>query len=166
MSENGTGDAGGVNHAPGTFTHNNAADLPGQTPISNESAQGQFAETRDEVTKAEHAALNMSEAERRTDMGRPVLSYQSFKVERTHHQPQPELSYETLLPYRASVDAAHFNDQQMKTHRQAMRNQPVYVPRNKQQDSARRLEPMAKEKFISDRFAQAHEPNQPKDRNR
>lgn len=166
MSDNGSGNAGGVSHAPGTFTHNNAADLPGQSPISNESAQGQFAETRDDITKAEHAALNMSEAERRSGMDRPVLSYQSFKAERTHHQPHPELSYETPLPYRMSVDAAKFNDQQMKTHRQAMRAQPVYVPRDKQQDSARRLEPMAKEKFISDRFAQAHEPNQSKDRNR
>ena len=166
MSENGSGDAGSLNHAPGTFTHNNAADLPGQSSISKESTQGQFAETRDDITKAEHAALNMSEAERRGGMDRPVLSYQSFKAERTHHQPQPELSYETPLPYRASVDAAQFNTQQMKTHRQAMRDQPVYVPPDKQQETARRLEPMAKEKFISDRFAQAHQQSQSKDRDR
>ncbi len=164
MAENGNGNPGGLNHDPGTFTHNNAADLPGQTPLSQDSTQGQFAETRDEITKAEYAAMNMSEAERRNDIGRPVLSYSSFKAERTHHQPAPELSYETPLPYRASVDAAHFNDQQMKTHRQAMRDQPVYVPRDKQQDSARRLEPMAKDRFVSDRFARAHNNTQSKDR--
>ncbi|MGD1881190.1 MAG: hypothetical protein ACFB11_02545 [Paracoccaceae bacterium] len=108
----------------------------------------------------------MSEAERRAQIERPVMSYESFKATRTHHQLAPELSYETPLPYRTSVDAAKFNDQQIKTHRQAMRDQPQYVPSEKQTESARNLAPTAKQKFISERFADAHGPKQTKARDR
>ncbi|MEP0961863.1 MAG: hypothetical protein ABJQ70_09870 [Roseobacter sp.] len=170
MAENGN-ETGGLNHGPGTFTNNNAADLPGQTAGNQDTAQEQFAETRDDITKAEHAAAQMTETQRRNGMTRPVVSYESFKAQRQYHQPVPELSYEMPLPYRSAVDAAKFNDLQIRTHRQAMRDQPKNAAPNKKMDEQTNqnqghLNPTTKGKFISNRFATAQLRPQPKDKNR
>lgn len=156
MSENSNDASGGLNHDAGSFTQNNASDLPGQDAGKQDTAQEQFSQTRDATTQAEVAASQKTETERRHDMTRPVMSKRGFKVARSSHQPVAEHSMETTLPDTKGLDAAKHYDLQAKEHAAAMKDQLQFVPKEKQKESERHLEPSAKDKFIAKRFEQAH----------
>ncbi len=166
MSENNSTESGGLNHDAGSFTQNNAADLPGQDSGKQDTAQDQFSQTRDPTTQAEVAASQKTETERRHEMTQPVMSRRCFKVARSSHQPLAEHSMETALPDTKGVDAAKHRDLQAKEHAAAMKDQPDFVPREKQREAERHLEPSAKDKYMAKRFEQAHGPKQSHDKSR
>lgn len=147
MSEIKSGSGGGYNHGPGSFAHNNADRLPGQSPpnVNAPDVRSGFAQTRDPATQAQYADLGKSEAERRAAFSQPQMNRAAFMAQRRPHQPMPELTMNAPLPYRQRIDWAKHTELQRQEHETALRDQPR-TPQAK---------PMSKDQFLARRFGDA-----------
>ena len=158
MSEIKGASNGGYNHGPGSFAHNNADRLPGQSPpnVNAPDVRTGFAGTRDPATQAQHADMGKTESQRRAELTQPKQSRAAFMDHRRRHQPIPELTMEAPLPYRQRIDWAKHSEMQRKEHGAAMNDQPR-MPQQHQ--------PMSKDQFIAQRFGDAaHGKNQTRSR--
>lgn len=164
-----------LNHEAGSFTHNNADQLPSQTTAPDREAQGPdnapevrggFQQTRDEATQKQEADLSKTEAQRREEITRPVMTRSAHKLGRSRHQPTETLAMETDLPEKATVDRTTHDNLQRKEDIAAMKEQPHHVTQEERQESGRHLEPSSKEQFVAKRFEQAHGPKPSQDKSR
>ena len=147
MNEIKSGSGGGYNHGPGSFAHNNADRLPGQSPpnVNVPDVRSNFSQTRDPATQAQYADLGKTEAERRAAFSQPQMSRSAFMAQRRPHQPMPELTMNAPLPYRQRIDWAKHTELQRQEHAAAMSAQP----------QSQRPEPMSKDQFLAQRFGDA-----------
>lgn len=178
----------GLDHGPGSFAKNNAADLPGQettgqAPDRAPDVRDPFQDTRPAEVKAQEAELSKPESHRRVHhvgkisaQPKATLSKAKYKAARTaphkSHAPREELSMETDLPHKEAVDREMHNQRQSKEDYLARRGQPRAAKARMKADQEKKIEAAQKpdihsrESYIKARYAKALKADKPLDRSR
>ncbi|WP_299671772.1 hypothetical protein [uncultured Roseobacter sp.] len=138
MSETTDGKSGDLNHDPGSFTHNNKADLPGQVP-----ATGRDMQSPDRAPDAGKSFEQTHEARQPVDL---VKDYDSFRQQRMSHMPTAQLDMHADLPHAQSVDRAKFHHLQAKEDRHATQGMRTMTEKE-YKDPPPKQQPMAQEDF-------------------
>lgn len=146
-----------LTHGPGTFTHNNKDSLPGQ--VAHSARQEQSPDRAPDVGQSfegqapERSAVNL------------IKDRDSFMQVRQSHQPLPEHSMHTTLPYGAEVDRATFRDLQAQEDMAAANGQRRSTERERLYPPTK-PEPMARAEFMRARKSAAPSRSQDYTRNR
>lgn len=153
------GSSAGVQHGPGSFTNNNAADLPGQE-TKNQSPD-KAPDVNAPFQEARPAEANTQELENK----------RSFKPNRKPiAAPRDELAMETDLPHKEAVDRETHHQKLSKEDFLAKRTQPNEAKQKMRADHEKKIEAGQKpnihtrESFIRARFEKIKDPKHGKGR--